>query len=91
MPLLFLQVKELREMKSFHASGVQVKVWEGYVEELRTIFLEPTNGYFWAGCIYGRKDDAQRFGFFCHAALEYLKHHAGGSRCALTRISVCLL
>ena len=27
---------------------------------------------FWVGCIYGRKDDAARFGTFCHAALEFL-------------------
>lgn len=27
---------------------------------------------FWAGCIYGGRNDAERFGFFCHAALEFL-------------------
>ncbi|KAJ6367471.1 hypothetical protein OIU78_000097 [Salix suchowensis] len=28
---------------------------------------------FWAGCIYGCKNDGERFGFFCHAALEFLQ------------------
>lgn len=27
---------------------------------------------FSVGCIYGRNDDGHRFGFFCHAALEFL-------------------
>ncbi|KAG0482792.1 hypothetical protein HPP92_010876 [Vanilla planifolia] len=27
---------------------------------------------FWAGCIYGRNNDGDRFGYFCHAALEFL-------------------
>lgn len=27
---------------------------------------------FWTGCIYGGRNDAERFGFFCHAALEFL-------------------
>ena len=29
---------------------------------------------FWAGCVYGRRDDGQRFDFFCRAALEFLMH-----------------
>jgi glycogen synthase len=28
--------------------------------------------FFWAGSVYGGKNDAERFGFFCHAALEFL-------------------
>ncbi|KAL3626716.1 hypothetical protein CASFOL_029459 [Castilleja foliolosa] len=28
--------------------------------------------FFGVGCIYGRSNDGQRFGFFCHAALEFL-------------------
>ena len=28
--------------------------------------------FFWVGCVYGRANDAERFGFFCHAALEFL-------------------
>jgi hypothetical protein len=43
------------------------------VEGLPTTFLEPENGHFWRGCIYGRGDDHIRFGYFCGAALEYLK------------------
>jgi hypothetical protein len=70
------QVRALRLAGDFFFSNVQVKVWQGEVEGLATVFLEPNNGSFWVGCIYGRADDARRFGFFCGAALEYLRHHA---------------
>lgn len=43
------------------------------MEGLEVTFLEPDNGMFWVGCIYGRKDDYDRFAFFCGAALEYMK------------------
>ena len=65
--------------KDFFFGNAQVKVWEGSVEGVPTTFLEPCNGSVWVGCIYGRNDDAARFGFFCGAAVEYLKHHAGGT------------
>jgi hypothetical protein len=41
--------------------------------ELRTTFLEPQNGFFWVGCVYGRNDDAARFAWFCGAAAEFLR------------------
>lgn len=41
--------------------------------ELETILLEPQNGIFWVGCVYGRNDDASRFAWFCGAAAEYLR------------------
>jgi starch synthase len=49
------------------------------VEGLPTTFLEPENGHFWRGCIYGRNDDHVRFGYFCGAALEYLKVGGGAA------------
>lgn len=64
-------VKGLRLYKSFLWGGTEIKVWFGKVEGLSVYFLEPQNGLFWVGCIYGR-NDAERFGFFCHAALEFL-------------------
>lgn len=70
------QVRGLRLVKDFFYANVQTKVWAGEVEGVPTTFLEPTSGAFWVGCIYGRNDDAARFGFFCGAALEYLKHHS---------------
>lgn len=71
-----VQVKGIHQSASFWWNNTEVKVWEGEVEGLHTVFLEPCNGTVWAGCIYGRRDDAARFGFFCGAALNYLKHHA---------------
>ncbi|CAL8472333.1 g11876 [Coccomyxa elongata] len=70
------EVRELALVKDFFFANVQTKVWKGQVEGVPTTFLEPTSGAFWVGCIYGRNDDATRFGFFCGAALEYLKHHS---------------
>lgn len=34
-------------VKDYFMNGVQVKIWKGLVEGLRTTFLEPCNGYFW--------------------------------------------
>lgn len=61
---------------NFNYSGSNVRVFRGQVEGLNTTFLEPDNGMFGVGCVYGRDDDAHRFNYFCGAALEYLKHHA---------------
>jgi starch synthase len=69
-------VHDITEAASFSFGGANVRVFRGTVEDLPTVFLEPDNGFFWVGCIYGRNDDAQRFGFFCGAAAEYLKNHS---------------
>lgn len=65
-------VKDFDFHKSYLWGGTEIKVWFGKVEGLSVYFLEPQNGLFWAGCIYGCKNDAERFGFFCHSALEFL-------------------
>ena len=71
-----LQVRNLQPRGDFFCNNVQVKVWVGEVEDIRTVFLDPQNGIFNVNCIYGRNDDAGRFGVFCGAALEYLKQHS---------------
>lgn len=68
----YSKVHDLQFRKEFSWGGTKIKVWHGNVEGLSVYFIEPDNGMFWVGCIYGRKDDGQRFGFFCHAALEFL-------------------
>ncbi|KAI5078701.1 hypothetical protein GOP47_0006372 [Adiantum capillus-veneris] len=70
--LKYNYIQNLQETERFHWGGTGINVWNGTVEGLPVIFLEPENGMFWAGCVYGRRDDGQRFGFFCNAALEYL-------------------
>ncbi|XP_061345479.1 soluble starch synthase 3, chloroplastic/amyloplastic-like isoform X2 [Gastrolobium bilobum] len=65
-------VKDFQYHKNYFWSGTEIKVWHGKVEGLSVFFLEPQNGFFQAGCIYGCRNDAERFGFFCHAALEFL-------------------
>lgn len=69
-------ISNVTEIASFNYAGSHIRVFRGQVEGLNTTFLEPDNGMFWVGCVYGRNDDAHRFNFFCGAALEYLKHHA---------------
>ncbi|KAL8130155.1 hypothetical protein V2J09_019310 [Rumex salicifolius] len=68
-------VKEQHYKRSYHWGGTEIKVWFGKVEGLSVYFLEPCNGFFWTGCIYGCRNDAERFSFFCHAALEFLKQN----------------
>ncbi|WVZ94660.1 hypothetical protein U9M48_040526, partial [Paspalum notatum var. saurae] len=70
-------VKNLHMHQSFSWEGTEVKVWRGLVEDLCVYFLEPQNGMFGVGCVYGGNDD-RRFGFFCHSALEFL-HQSGSS------------
>ncbi|KAK4347003.1 hypothetical protein RND71_033342 [Anisodus tanguticus] len=65
-------VKDFRFHKSYFWGGTEIKVWFGKVEGLSVYFLEPQNGLFSKGCVYGCNNDAERFGFFCHAALEFL-------------------
>ncbi|XP_039063870.1 starch synthase 3, chloroplastic/amyloplastic-like [Hibiscus syriacus] len=69
-------VKDLHYQKSYFWGDTEIKVWFGEVESLSVYFLEPQNGFVWKGCVYGCNNDAERFGFFCHAALEFL--HQGG-------------
>lgn len=68
----FSNVKDFHFCQSFHWGGTEIKVWFGKVEDLSVYFLEPLNGMFNAGCIYGRNNDGDRFGFFSRAALEFL-------------------
>ncbi|PQQ03616.1 starch synthase 3 chloroplastic/amyloplastic isoform X2 [Prunus yedoensis var. nudiflora] len=65
-------VKEFQYNRSYSWGGTEIKVWFGKVEGVPVYFLEPHNRFFYTGCIYGCKNDAERFGFFCHAALEFL-------------------
>ena len=55
------QVEDLVQEGSFTWGGTAVRVWRGGVEGLDTVFLEPENGMFWVGCIYGKNNDAQRW------------------------------
>ncbi|GMH05304.1 hypothetical protein Nepgr_007144 [Nepenthes gracilis] len=68
----FSNVKDLHYQRCYSHGGIEIKVWFGKVEGLSVYFLEPVNGFFWTGCIYGCRNDAERFSFFCHAALEFL-------------------
>lgn len=49
-------------------------VWVGWVENLKVYFIEPHHPrhFFDRGCFYGCEDDAERYLYFCRAALEFL-------------------
>ncbi|KAI3440149.1 uncharacterized protein J3R85_003759 [Psidium guajava] len=66
-------VKDFQFHRSCPWGGTEIKVWHGKVEGLSVYFLEPQNGFFGRGCIYGCNNDGERFAFFCHAALEFLQ------------------
>ncbi|XP_028762972.1 starch synthase 3, chloroplastic/amyloplastic [Neltuma alba] len=70
--LNYSHVKDLQYRKNYSWGGTEIKIWHGKVEGLSVYFLEPQNGFFGVGCVYGRGNDGARFGFFCHAALEFL-------------------
>ncbi|KAM4101812.1 hypothetical protein ACB094_05G173800 [Castanea mollissima] len=70
--LKFSNVKDFQYNRSYSWGGTEIKVWFGKVEGLSVYFLEPQNGFVSTGCIYGCRNDGERFGFFCHAALEFL-------------------
>ena len=56
-------VEDLRrvEKSDFVWNNTRIRTWMGIVEGLRVHFIEPENGIFWAGCIYGRNDDPFRY------------------------------
>ena len=56
----------------FDYGGTHVWVSTCVVEGLRCFFVEPANGAFADGGVYGRADDAARFDWFCGAALEFM-------------------
>jgi len=56
----------------FDWGGTKNYVTKCKVEGIQCFFIEPKNGMFDVGSVYGRDDDAVRFDFFCKAALEFL-------------------
>lgn len=56
----------------FDWAGTTIRVEKCKVEGLQCFFIEPQNGMFQTDSVYGRNDDAERFNFFCNAALEFL-------------------
>jgi starch synthase len=48
----------------FDWGGTHIWVSTCVVQGLRCFFIEPANGFFAVGSVYGRNDDAMRFEFF---------------------------
>ena len=74
----YSQVEGLVETTGFSWGMTYNRVFYGKVEGVDTYFIDPENGMFRVGMIYGTDyleipmTDAERFGFFSKAALEWL-------------------
>jgi starch synthase len=58
----------------YHDQWLHCDVYFGFVHGLKCFFIEshsPKN-FFNRGIFYGHQDDAERFAFFCRAALEFM-------------------
>ncbi len=53
---------------------IHCDVYFGHVDHMKCYFIEPhsPHNFFNRGVYYGHKDDADRFAFFCRAALEFM-------------------
>jgi len=71
--LKYDQISNLHKVDSFEYDNVKIAVWTGTVEEVNVTFLDPQNGMFCHGCIYGRNDDHVRFGFFARATACWVR------------------
>ena len=78
------QIDDLNLADQFLVDDVKVSVWKGEVEEVPVTFLQPDNGHFDVGCIYGRGDDHVRFEFFSKCALAWMRT-SGTCRTSSTR------
>ena len=71
-------IKDFKEEEGFHWGGCYNHVFSGTVEGCKTYFIDPENGMFNVGMIYGTDyleiplTDAERFGYFSRAALEWM-------------------
>ena len=71
-------IEDFVEVTGFSWGMTYNRVFHGKVEGVDTYFIDPENGMFQVGMIYGTDyleiplTDAERFGFFSKAALEWL-------------------
>ncbi len=58
----------------YYNHWVHCDVYFGWVDGLKCFFVEPHSdrNFFNRGVFYGHHDDAERFAFFCKAAMEFL-------------------
>jgi starch synthase len=66
---------EMRELISYEGfQKIENTVWQAELGNLKIHFIEPHHPslYFSRGCIYGCKDDIDRFLYYSRAAMEYL-------------------
>ena len=71
-------IDNLKEEQGFEWGGTYNHVYSGTVEGVKTFFIDPDNGMFKVGMVYGTDylsipmTDQERFGFFSKAALEWM-------------------
>jgi starch synthase len=69
----YKEIEGLRKVDQFHFGNDVVNIYKGFVEGIKVTFVDPENGHFRVGCIYGRGDDHVRFQFFSNACVSYMK------------------
>lgn len=69
---LSIEMRDLISYEGFHK--IENTVWKADLENLKVYFIEAHHPalYFSRGCIYGCKDDIDRFLYFSRVAMEYL-------------------
>ena len=74
----YTSIQDFTEITGFSWGATYNRVYHGKVEDIDTYFIDPENGMFRVGMIYGTDyleipmTDAERFGFFSKAALEFM-------------------
>ena len=74
----YTAIQDFKEITGFSWGATYNRVFHGKVEDIDTYFIDPENGMFRVGMIYGTDyleipmTDAERFGFFSKAALEFM-------------------
>jgi starch synthase len=58
----------------YHDQHFHCDIYFGFVDGLKCFFIDPHSfkNFFNRGVFYGHHDDAERFAFFCRAALEFM-------------------
>lgn len=70
------QIQDLYLAETYQHANTNIQLWKGTVEGLTVSFIDPQNGMFQHGCIYGRGDDHVRFRFFAEAVGTYIRQMA---------------
>lgn len=78
----YRMVESMKEAPGFWHDNASCRIFEGFVDGVRTIFIDIESDLFRRGTIYGSRDDAHRFQKFSSAAMQWLinRRHGNGTQ-----------